>query len=92
LLWRRNRHTYLWLRRGRSHWRAGRDLGSQWQPETEQAENEPEQPRNVDARKQAGILMCGRGKCQGRFPQAKIVCSPAGPARDRLRGVGFASG
>jgi hypothetical protein len=36
--------------------------------------------------------MCGRGKCQGRFPQAKIVCSPAGPARDRLRGVGFASG
>jgi hypothetical protein len=43
----------------------------QWQPETEQAENEPEQPRNVDARKQAGILMCGRVKCQGRFPQAQ---------------------
>jgi hypothetical protein len=32
LLWRRRRHTYLWLRRGRRHWRAGSDLGSQWQP------------------------------------------------------------
>ena len=76
---------HLRFRSRRSHGRAGIDLGPQGQRQREQTEHQRQQHRNVNVRKQAEIFMCGRGKCQGRSPQAKIVRSPAGPARDGLR-------